>query len=547
MKRIRRSTWLRSFLLPLATTIWIGLSACTSWKSVKEPVPATLDADRPDDVRIQLVDGTEVKLRSPRIVSDSLEGLVRDGKYRDDVTRVRYALSDITTLATKQADGWKTVGLVAGITLGALLVVGIAAAASDWDDWDWGSGSGSSSGSSGTDTQFSCPLIYSWDGESWRLDSGTFGGAIFEPLERTDIDGLDHVAAIDHTVRLRLANELNETDHIDGVELWAVDHAPGTEVVPDGSGTLHLAGGLSAPITAVDDHGRDVLATLRDVDGWGWESSPTGRDTARVDDVRSFVELAFHRPPGAQEATLVVHGNNTPWASWLMNEWITGHGSETDAWYASLNADAPTAQALGEALAREAFLSVSTGGANGWTLQGLVWEAGPEIAKRQAHRLRFPDDGEPVARVRLESVPLYWNLDQVAISWSIGESAEPVTTRLLPASATFERDGRDVRAALAAIDGDRLSLETGESVELRFDVPPVPEGLERSYLAATTGWYRIHGTPREGAPLPELARVGTEPLAVSRLSVSRLNDAVRTWNERKPRNELPDGRHGEDR
>ncbi len=544
MCRIRRSTWLRSFLLPLATTLWIGVAACTSWKSVEEPVPSTLDADRPGEARIQLVDGTEVKLQSPRIVSDSLEGLVRDGKYSDEVIRVRYALSEVTTITTKQADGWKTVGLVAGLTLGALLVAGIAAAGSSSSS---GWGSGSSSGSSGTDTQFSCPLIYSWDGVAWRLDSGTFGGAIFEPLERTDLDGLDHLAAIEGTVRLRIANELNETDYVDGVELWAVDHAPGTEVVPDGSGMLHVAEGLTAPVTATDDHGRDVLASLREADGWGWESSPTGRDTARVDDVRSFVELAFRRPPGAREATLVVHGNNTPWASWLMNEWITGHGSETDAWYASLNADATAARALGESLAREAFLSVSTGSADGWTLQGLVWEAGPEIAKRQAQHLQFPDDGESVARVRLESVPLYWNLDQVAISWKIDEPAEPVVTRLAPANATFEPDGRDVRAVLAAIDGDRLSLETGESAELRFEVPPVPEGLARSYLAATTGWYRIHGTPREGAPLPELARVGTEPLAVSRLSVSRLNDAVQTWNERADRDERPVGRRGEDR
>ena len=137
MRKIRGSTCLRSFLLPLATVLWLGVGACTSWKPVKEPVAATLEANRPAEVRIDLVDGTQIEVGSPRIVSDSLEGLVREGKHGDDVERVRYPLAQIASISTHHTDGWKTAGLVAGIALGIILVAGIAAAASGASDWEW--------------------------------------------------------------------------------------------------------------------------------------------------------------------------------------------------------------------------------------------------------------------------------------------------------------------------------------------------------------------------------------------------------------------------
>jgi hypothetical protein len=281
---------------------------------------------------------------------------------------------------------------------------------------------------------------------------------------------------------------------------------------------------LAAPLAARDDHGRDVLAALTSQDGWGWESSPTGRDTSVTADVRSALELEFRRPSGAATATLVVHGNNTPWASWLIQDLFVAHGSEMDAWYAAMSTDPAASRALGEVLASEAFLSVSVRTANTWQPQGLVWEAGPEIAKRQAVRLALAGVEGDVIRVRLESVPLFWHLDQVGIDFT-GEPG-PEAVVIWPGSALMESDGRDVRNTLARVDGDELVLETGDAAELTFEVPPVAEDHTRSYLIATTGWYRIHVSASDAPPRPELARIGTEPLAVSRLSVARLNEAL---------------------
>jgi hypothetical protein len=104
-----------------------------------------------------------------------------------------------------------------------------------------------------------------------------------------------------------------------------------------------------------------------------------------------------------------------------------------------------------------------------------------------------------------------------------------------PESARMESDGQDVLALLSEADGIELVLETGDAAVLSFQVPAVPEGMIRSYLIATTGWYRIHSPASDAPPRAEVARIGTEPGAVSRLSVARLNEALEALNARAAR------------
>lgn len=435
---------------------------------------------------------------------------------------MKVPLTDVRRVEIRSANPLVTGLVFVGVT--ALIVAAVTS----------GNSSSKTTGNYGSDMDLSsCPAVYSWDGEAWRLDSGTFGGAFLEPLARTDVDNLVFARAEDGVLRLRLANELSETDHVDALRLRVVDHPIGTEVVPDASasGALHLVGRLAPPLAARDDRGRDALAAVQAVDGWGWESSPSGRDTAVAADVRDGLELEFSRPAGARQATLVLDGNNTPWAAALMQQYVAAHGRETDAWYASLNSNPLAAWTLGQRLAREGFLHVSVWTDRGWEAQGLVWEAGPEVAKRQAMRLDLSGvEGERL-RVRLESIPLFWNLDRVAIDFPgmDGVRPAPEVHELEAASARMEADGRDVTAALSAVDGTELVLETGEAAELRFFVPPVPEGSARSYLAASTGWYRIHASVSDAPPDEAVVRIEREdrPGALSRLAVARLNEALR--------------------
>lgn len=513
MRHLRK----RIHLFRLTTLVLMGtfFQACMSWRA--QPVhPGRFSApDRPTVVRVTLANGAKVVLHYPVIRGDSLIGSRSPGG-------ATVLLADISRVEVQRFDAGKTALLAVGI--GATVAIIGAAIAADGSEPSssppppptTSCGSGFCVGS--------CPHVYSWDGADWRLDSGTFGGAILRALARTDVDNLNFAAARDGVLRLKVANELSETDYVDALSVVAVDHDRDVTVAPDAAGRLYTIGGLTPPTHARDFRGRDALARVLAADGWNWESVPTGRDTAVTADIRDGLELTFPKPPRARTARLVVDGNNTPWAALMLAEFVAAHGRGTQAWYDSLEAAPLRARELEATLAREAFLDVSVWTGDRWVPQGLVWEAGAEIVKRQVLPLDLSRVQGDTVRIRLESVPSFWLLDQVSLDYS---PERAVTVAELRAERAMSHDGQDVRDLLATADGRSYAMEPGESAELRFKVPPTSSGKSRTYLARSTGWYRLH-TPEVEAPNAALLqRVATEHRAISRLAVARMNDALR--------------------
>ncbi|MFQ5889362.1 MAG: hypothetical protein ACE5JR_04840 [Gemmatimonadota bacterium] len=505
---LRKSAFFRVAVAPL--TIMAVLSGCMKWSTVKVPVAQALAEEEPKKIRVTRSNGYVLVLESPAIEGDSLVGLTGRSKQR-----VAIPVEDVKRIEARKPDGVRTTLLVVGAGLTLAAIIG-AASASDPEPAPRPVGGG-------TGELVSCPLVYSWDGAEWRLDSGTFGGAVVRSLARTDVDNLDFARAENGLLRLRLAAELPETEYVDAISVLAVDHEPGVTVVPDGLGVLHSVGTAAPPLEAVDDRGRDALARVLEADGWSWESSPSGRDTAVAADLRDGLLLTFPREPGARTARLIVDANNTPWAAFLMQQYHRLHGREIDAWHEALNADPARARRLGRKLAAEAFLSVSLETADGWQPQGLIWEAGPEIVKRQVLALDLSDVSGDRVRVRLESIPSFWLVDRVRIDYA---PPRPFTVYELEPEGAVDRAGRDVRRLLSGIDGKEYVMERGDFADLTFRVPPVQQGLGRSYVLRSTGWYRIH-TPGVGEPdLWALERIESEPGAVARLSVARMNAAL---------------------
>lgn len=495
-----------------ASILLLGyLPGCTSWKA-QSGSPQAIAAQRPSQARVTLAGGSEVILSHLRMENDSLVGDVyQPGARAGTVERRAIPPDSVTAIALRQSDAGRTVGLVAGIGV----AVAVVAAAS--------SGNGDGGGGGGGGGSFSCPLVYSWDGSGWKLDSGTFGGAIMPILARTDVDNLDYATANDGVLRLRMANELNETDYVDAVSVLAVDHRPGLIVAPSSDGRLHPLGRLEAPLAATDDRGVSVMNRVSKRDGWNWESRPSRRDTNHLAELRDGITAAFAKPRGAVEAKLVVDGNSTAWGAYLVQEFVRAHGRSTQAWYDSVNASPRLARGLGSMMAREGFLEVKLRIDGKWVHQGYIWEAGPEISKRQVFRLDLSRVAGDSVEIRLESAPLFWMIDQVALDYSAQES---LVTREVRARMAIDHRGQDVRQPLYQEDHRYLVLERGDHTELAFDVPPVPPGMARSYLLRSHGWYRMNTLETEPPDVALVDRVMNQPLGASRVAVTRLNQAL---------------------
>jgi hypothetical protein len=505
--------------ITLLAVLGLHAGACMSWKA--QPVsPDQVVAKKPDQVRLTLANSSRIVIARPAIIGDSLIGTPPGADTKRIAQRLAVPLSDIRSVEVQRVNGAKTALLVAGLGVTALAV--IAAADCCGPDFKPAPSDGGGGGSGSGPPIVSCPLVYSWDGAHWRLDSGTFGGAIAPALARTDLDNLDYATSQGGLLRLRMANELDETDYVDALSILAVDHDPDLTIAPGGDGHIYTLGALAPPLDARDYRGVDALPRVRTADGWSWESNPSRRDTAVAADIRDGIELTFRNPHTA-EGRLVLVGNNTPWAAHLMQEFVGSHGRETAAWYDSLASHRALARGLGAMLAKEAFLGVSVWSAGRWEHQGYIWEAGPEIVKRQVFPLDLSRVEGDTIRIRLESAPSFWLIDRVALGASV---SGPVEVHELRVESAVDQSGADVAPRISSLDGRHYVMENGVSAELRFRVPDVPAGRARSYLLRSSGWYRIHAPEIQPPDVALLRKVLTEPYGASRVAVGRMNDAM---------------------
>lgn len=401
------------------------------------------------------------------------------------------------------------IGLMAGIAVDVVVVAAIASAPV--------TGGVAATGGS-------CPFIYSFNGNKYVLDSETFGGAIFRSAQRTDVDNLDHLAEAAGTYRVKLTNELQETQYVDELKLLVVDHPRNTSVVPSFSGSLHTFTSPLLPIQASDFRGNEVRVLVTTKDDQIWVSNPFGRSPENKTEGRDGLLLEFQRPANATAAKLLCNVQNTLWASYLQGGLLALHGRELPNWYALMNSSAAARAALVQAMIREGMLQIKLWNGASWQEAGFVWEVGPSVPKDQAVRLDLKNIPGEILRIKLESTAGFWMINHVAIDFT--PDAEIKVTELAPVQG-FDHLHRDVREVLTNNDGRYYEMPTTQDwAELVFVTPPRIKGHQRSVLLKSSGYYEIH-VPAEGEPQRELlAKLMTEAGAYGQYTLRLLQGYV---------------------
>lgn len=130
----------------------------------------------------------------------------------------------------------------------------------------------------------SCPYLYVWNGEHFEFVTDFMGGGemghldapgIFntpDPDEYVRIRG-DQLRERNGRYELRVTNELEEALFVDKLQLISVAHPQGVEVFPNEGLTvppqpfkIYSTRDASPPLSAVDEHGHDVLSRIEHLD-----------------------------------------------------------------------------------------------------------------------------------------------------------------------------------------------------------------------------------------------------------------------------------------
>jgi len=371
-------------------------------------------------------------------------------------------------------------------------------------------------------TKDSCPFIYSWDGEQYVFDAEPYGGAITRGLERDDYGELEHLRADGGVYKLRITNEVRETQYTNLLELWVVDHAPGTRVIPDEWGNLHTISDYQTLVTATDGNGRDLTPWLTEKDLMIWEPEAVPGPEGEL---RQQIVMTFPKPRGATQARLLANVATGLWGSYMISEMLELRGNQVDEWYRHMDSTPAAVDSLYFWNIREGtyVLALEVETADGWTVRGLLPGGGPFIAEDRIVPLDLAGTSGGELKIRIQPPKGYWSLNWFAIDYGSDQAA--IVDTLHPLQAV-DHDGRDVLAALQETDDAYYEMPTyGDYGLIEFSAPDERIGMDRTVILHSRGYYKLHLEPTGEPDIATLQRLIWEPGYAAMFAAERYADS----------------------
>lgn len=454
---------------------------------------------------VQIVGVTTVK--GEEVQFDLGTGFFADGVVNGKVKGAEFhlALAQVERLwvMQKSISKGKTVALVVGVSAAVAVVAGVAVLVA-------GATKPATSG-------MGCPFVYSWDGEQYLRDAELYGGAVSRGLERTDYSELPQLRADGGVYRIRVADELEERDFTDSLELWVVDHDRGTRVATDGEGKVYLMADSRAPVAARDETGTDLLPWLAADDHRIWEAPPANSPDDRL---RHELELTFAKPPEARTANLLVHGGTSTWGIHMLLTLYELYGREMEARMAVLDRNPAEVQAVRDWSSREDLytLKVWVEEPSGWQVRGVLQGGAMGARVVPLDVSHVPGDR---LRIRLQPPAGFWALNAVAADYSTAKAPERI--RIAPWAARSQA-GVNVLKELRRSDGVYYEAAKGDSAEVVFHAPAEAPGMQRTLLLASKGYYRPIVSSSTSPDSAALLEIFTMPDGMARFSARRFGE-----------------------
>ena len=245
-------------------------------------------------VGITTAKGEDVKFDSPgaSVKGDTLNASVNKAPFQISLSQVQRFW-----VLRQEVSKARTIGLVAAVAVGTVVVIAAVVAV----------------------TKQSCPFVYSWDGKQFVFDAEPYGGAISHGLEKDDYSQLEHLRVDNGRYRLKITNEVDETQLTNFMELWVVDHPVGTRVVPDIQGKLHTVEAPQSLVSARDQEGHDLLPWLRATDRVIWEQPAVADPRGSL---QNEIVMTFPKPEGATQVKLVANAATGLWGSYMIKKMV---------------------------------------------------------------------------------------------------------------------------------------------------------------------------------------------------------------------------------
>lgn len=478
-------------------------TACTVHKTTQVP-PREVDYPIQEEINgITTLEGQEIEFDRPHagmqratIKNDTIFAAVDGRPFRMPLDHVSHLwLQRKDTAGSIVASFFVTIGIIAVVGLVAAVIVAL--------------------------TKDSCPFVYSWDGEQYVFNAEPYGGAVTRGLERDDYGELEYLEADEGVYKLRITNEVRETQYTNLLELWVVDHAPGTRVAPDEWGNIYTVADYQTLAAATDGNGNDLRPWLIEKDLTIWEPEPIpGPDG----ELREEIVLTFPKPEGATQAWLLANVATGLWGSYMISEMLELRGDQVDEWYRHMDTTPAAVDSLYMWNIREGtyILGLEVATRDGWTVRGLLPGGGPFIAEDRVVPLDLAGVTGEHLKIRIRPPKGYWALNWFAVDYGPGQDVAVDTLHPLRA---IDHNGRDVLATIQEADDRYYEMpNTGDYGFIEFAAPGERPGLYRTVILHSRGFYKLHLAPAAKPDVATLRRLTWEPGYAATFAADRYAD-----------------------
>jgi hypothetical protein len=451
-------------MVAVALAALLSLAGCHVKKVQQLPPASVTQPEKETIVGVTTLKGEEVSFDPPgaTIQDKTLHASVKKTPYELPLDQVqRYWIQ------RQELDKARTIGLVAAVVVGTIVIAAVVIAK----------------------TKQSCPFVYSWDGSRYVFDAEPYGGAISRGLEKDDFTQLDQLREQDGQYRLKLTNEVDETQYTNLTELLVVDHPEGTRVVPDVRGKLHTLSAPQIPLSARDASGRDLLPWLRATDRLIWEPPAVPNAEGKLED---DIIITFPKPAGASQAKLVANVATGLWGSYMIKKMVELRGRDVGAWYTLMDTNQSARDDLFAWEVREQLyaLKVYVEEPTGWEVRGILPGVGPLVSKDRILPLDVSRVRGDVLRVRIHPPAGFWALNSFAVDYT---ADAPVNVQAVHPQTARDLDGKDVLPDLLAKDDRYLPMpNVGDTADLMFPAPARRPGTDRTIILHSRGYYSLH-------------------------------------------------------
>lgn len=329
----------------------------------------------------------------------------------------------------------------------------------------------------------SCPFIYTYDGDNFHFAGEIFSGAIQPGLERHDYLRLPEIKPADGKYIFKVTNEVKEIQHINLMELLAVDHPANVEVLADKNGSLHTISQPVRPLSAVSCTGEDLLPLLVAKDNMTYHFN----QAATTDNTVDGVILKFDKPENANHGKLIVRAKNSLWVEHVFSEFHEKFGRMYNAF--DRKEEKKPASELRELMFSQGFpLSVFLEKDGEWKLQDFYEIAGPMAMKDDILAINLSGIESEEIQIKIETGLMFWDIDYVAIDFT---ENIPLKTTTLTVVDAIDENGMNVTETIKNNDNlYYIQPIIGNEALVSFEVPKFTDE-SRTIILHSKGYYKI--------------------------------------------------------